>query len=141
MPWQVFLAIWLALLLVTLAWLTGPLLLLPAVVLLGIEIQYGNIHLFMAAAIVLGFRLSWTWALPLLTKVTPGVGLLGSRGGASGARWPWPSAATVVIALSRSRWIPAGWLAGLNCSDGAWGADPIVQLPGPALAAGSSPRR
>src|SRR5207237_2518368 len=30
----------------------------------------------LGAAIVLGFRWPWTWAFVLLTKVTPGVGLL-----------------------------------------------------------------
>jgi hypothetical protein len=36
----------------------------------------GNIHLLLAAAIVLGFRWSGAWAFVLLTKVTPGVGLV-----------------------------------------------------------------
>ena len=40
------------------------------------EILIGNIHLLLAAAIVLGFRWAGTWAFVLLTKVTPGVGLL-----------------------------------------------------------------
>ena len=40
------------------------------------EILIGNIHLLLAAAIVLGFRWPGTWAFVLLTKVTPGVGLL-----------------------------------------------------------------
>jgi Glycosyltransferase family 87 len=40
------------------------------------EILIGNIHLLLAAAIVLGFRWAGTWSFVLLTKVTPGVGLL-----------------------------------------------------------------
>ena len=40
-----------------------------------IELYHGNIHLLLAAAIVLGFRHPWTWSFVLLTKVTPGVGL------------------------------------------------------------------
>ncbi len=40
------------------------------------ELYYGNIHLLLAAAIVLGFEHPWTWAFVLLTKVTPGIGLL-----------------------------------------------------------------
>ena len=40
------------------------------------EIISGNVHLLYAAAIVAGFRVSATWALMLLTKVTPGIGLL-----------------------------------------------------------------
>lgn len=40
------------------------------------EINGGNIHLLMGLAIVAGFRYPWTWSLILLTKVTPGVGLM-----------------------------------------------------------------
>ena len=40
------------------------------------ELAGGNIHLLLAAAIVLGFRWPWTWSLVLLTKITPGIGLL-----------------------------------------------------------------
>lgn len=40
------------------------------------ELIIGNIHLLYAAAIVLGFRWPQAWALMLLTKVTPGIGLL-----------------------------------------------------------------
>jgi hypothetical protein len=40
------------------------------------EVSAGNIHLLLGVAIVLGFRWPATWALILLTKVTPGVGLL-----------------------------------------------------------------
>jgi Glycosyltransferase family 87 len=40
------------------------------------ELIIGNVHLLYAAAIVLGFRWPQAWALMLLTKVTPGVGVL-----------------------------------------------------------------
>ena len=36
----------------------------------------GNVHMLLALAIVLGFRWPAAWAFVLLTKVTPGVGLL-----------------------------------------------------------------
>ena len=50
---------------------------LAAGVILGLmELAGGNIHLLLAAAIVLGFRWPWTWSLVLLTKITPGIGLL-----------------------------------------------------------------
>ena len=42
----------------------------------ALEIYHGNIHLWIAAAIALGFRYPWTWGFILLTKVTPGIGLL-----------------------------------------------------------------
>ncbi len=44
----------------------------PAVI---YELCVGNIHFLIAAAIVLGFRMSATWAFPILTKITPGVGV------------------------------------------------------------------
>ena len=40
------------------------------------ELFVGQVHLFIAAAIVLGFRYPWVWAFNVLTKVTPGVGLV-----------------------------------------------------------------
>ena len=40
------------------------------------DLTVGNIHLLLAAAIVGGFRWPWLWFLPLITKVTPGIGLL-----------------------------------------------------------------
>jgi hypothetical protein len=40
------------------------------------ELYAGNIHILYAAAIVAGMRWGAAWALPLLTKVTPGVGIV-----------------------------------------------------------------
>lgn len=81
LPFETFVAIWRAFLLVTLVWLAGPLtvfvLFIPPV---ATEVNAGNIQFLLAAAIVLGFRKpEWwagTWAFVLLTKVSPGVGLL-----------------------------------------------------------------
>ncbi len=42
----------------------------------ALELYHGNVHLLMAAAIVLGFRYPVGWSFLLLTKVTPGVGLI-----------------------------------------------------------------
>ena len=80
LPFDVFTAIWRGILLLALVWLAGPftafvLFLYPV----ASEINAGNIQLLLAAAIVLGFRGgSWAaaWAFVLLTKGTPGVGLL-----------------------------------------------------------------
>ena len=79
LEWPTFLWLWLALLLGNVLWLGRRgvrilwLLALPPV---ALEIYHGNIHLWIAAAIALGFRYPWTWGFVLLTKVTPGVGLL-----------------------------------------------------------------
>ena len=76
LPWDQFLALWAALLMATLLVLTGPVLFLFALPVAFFEIWGGNIHLLLALAIVLGFRWPATWSFVLLTKVTPGVGLL-----------------------------------------------------------------
>ena len=78
LEWYAFLWIWTALLLGNVIWLGRRgirviwLLAFPPV---ALELYHGNIHLWIAAAIALGFRYPWTWGFVLLTKVTPGVGL------------------------------------------------------------------
>lgn len=78
LPYEVFYALLAAINLATLVWLLGWE--LAAVSLFAVpvsnEVARGNIHLLLAAAIVLGFRYPATWAWVLLTKVTPGIGLL-----------------------------------------------------------------
>jgi Glycosyltransferase family 87 len=77
LPWWLFVWLWIAAMLAALIYLGGGwslfLLALPPV---ALELEQGNVHLLLAAAIVMGFRWPWTWAFVLLTKVTPGVGLL-----------------------------------------------------------------
>jgi len=80
LPWTVFAGVWAALNLVALTWMAGPVIAALLLVIPGSpvidEVGTGNIHLLIAAAIVIGFRGSAAWAFPLLTKVTPGVGVL-----------------------------------------------------------------
>lgn len=75
-PMDVFLALWTVGAVAALGWLGGRwaalLLLLPPV---AMEAWYGNVHLLLATAVVLGFRWPAAWSFVLLTKVTPGVGL------------------------------------------------------------------
>ncbi len=77
LPLAVFTAIWTAINCAALWWLLGRWS-LPSLLFLPIpfEIISGNVHLLYAVAIVAGFRYSATWALMLLTKVTPGIGVL-----------------------------------------------------------------
>jgi hypothetical protein len=77
LPAAVFMAIWTAINCAALWWLVGRWA-LPSLLFLPIpfEIISGNVHLLYAVAIVAGFRYPATWALMLLTKITPGVGLL-----------------------------------------------------------------
>src|SRR5512141_468818 len=77
LPWWLVLWLWEALMLALIAWLGGRwalvLLAMPPV---ALELYHGNVHLLIAAAIVLGLRYPAAWSFVLLTKVTPGVGLL-----------------------------------------------------------------
>jgi hypothetical protein len=77
LPWPVFFGLWTLLLYGTFLWLAGRwaflVLLFPPV--LG-ELWLGNVNLLIGAAVVLGFRSGAAWAFPILTKLTPGIGLL-----------------------------------------------------------------
>jgi len=77
--WQ-FLLLWDGLLVGTAVWLgmgsARSLLAVFAFPAVALELYHGNVHLLMAAAIWLGFRYPAAWAFVLLTKVTPGVGLV-----------------------------------------------------------------
>ena len=77
LPWPIFAGLWAVLLFGTLTWMCGRW--LPIVIILppvAFELYAGNIHILLAAAIMLGWRHPWAWSFVLLTKVTPGVGLL-----------------------------------------------------------------
>lgn len=76
LPWQQFLAMWTATLMATLLLLTGPVLFVLVLPLAFFEVWGGNIHLLLALAIVVGFRWPAAWSFVILTKVTPGVGVL-----------------------------------------------------------------
>lgn len=76
LPWTAYLVVWTGLLLVALRILAGPLLLAPLLVCTFPELWGGNITLLYALAVVAGLRFTGTWALLILTKVTPGLGLL-----------------------------------------------------------------
>lgn len=77
LPFEVFVAIWRAALLLALVYLAGP---FTIFVLLTVpvasEVNAGNIQILLALAIVLGFRWPGFWAFVILTKLTPGIGLI-----------------------------------------------------------------
>jgi hypothetical protein len=77
LPFEVFVAIWRAILLIALVYLAGPFTIFVLfTVPVASEINAGNIQILLALAIVVGFRWPASWSFVLLTKVTPGVGLL-----------------------------------------------------------------
>ena len=77
MSWPAFLGLWTIVLLIALAWMgrrwTLLLLFFPPV--LG-ELWLGNLNLLIGAAIVVGMRWPAAWSFVILTKITPGIGLL-----------------------------------------------------------------
>ena len=78
LSFEAFFVLWTATSIAVLYWLVRPwpwallILFLPWTY----ELFVGQVHLFIAAAIVLGFRWPSLWAFNILAKVTPGVGLL-----------------------------------------------------------------
>jgi Glycosyltransferase family 87 len=112
LPFPVFDALWTVLLVATLVWLVRPwpwallILFLP----ISYELFVGNVHFLIAAAIVIGFRRPAAWAFPILTKITPGVGLLWFV-----VRREWRALAiaigvtTAVVLASFALW-PAAWM-------------------------------
>jgi hypothetical protein len=114
LPLPVFTAVWTAFVAATLYWLAGWRsffvgLLIPVTM----SIAIGQTDLLMAAAIVIGFRWPAAWFLPIVTKLTPGIGLLWFA-----ARREWRSlaialGATVAIAVASFAIDPKAWLGWL----------------------------
>ena len=69
-------AVWTAIMLVAVRFLTGPRWFALGALLAVVELSGGNISLLLAVAMVIGFRWPAAWAFVILTKVTPGIGLL-----------------------------------------------------------------
>ena len=79
LPWELFHAVWAAIGFGALIFLVGPIGGALAVTFLSFvyrDLLVGNIHLMLGACIVLGLRHPAIWAFPILTKLTPGVGVL-----------------------------------------------------------------
>ena len=140
LPWQAFMAVWTALLIGAVRFLTGPRLLAAGLLFpfTAMEVAGGNVSLLLAVAIVLGFRWPAAWALVLLTKITPGIGLLWFA-----VRGEWRSVAialgaTAVIAAVSYVTIPDAWprwfevIVANAGKGGTWASVPIpllVRLP------------
>lgn len=138
LPWLAFMGVWTALLLLAVRYLTGPRLFAVGALVATAELAGGNISLLLAVAIVIGFRWPAAWALILLTKVTPGIGLIWFA-----VRREWRNlgialgATALVIAVSAVI-MPGAWidwlrvLANVAGRDPTWAAVPIpffVRLP------------
>jgi len=137
LPWEWFIAGWTLLLIAAIVWQAGlwtafVLMLVPVFV----DLTVGNIHLLLAAAILLGFRWPWTWSFVLLTKITPGIGLLWFA-----VRREWRSlgialAATAIVAgvsfaIAPSLWWE--WVDVLHAASGAPSPAFVVPIALPCL--------
>jgi hypothetical protein len=133
LPWQAFMAVWTGLLIAAVRFLTGPRLLAAGLLFpfSAMEIAGGNISLLLAVAIVIGFRWPATWALVLLTKITPGIGLLWFV-----VRGEWRAfgialGATAAIAAASYLVVPDAWWRWLEVvvanagKGGTWASVPI----------------
>jgi hypothetical protein len=128
LPLPVFMAVWTALLAGVLYWLAGwRAFFLGALAPVAMSIAIGQLDLLMAAAIVVGFRWPAAWVLPILSKVTPGIGLLWFA-----ARGEWRSLLTGVgvtlsVVLLSFAIDPRAWLG--------W-VDMLLRFEVPTAAAG-----
>jgi hypothetical protein len=129
LPFEIFYAVWTVLSVLVLIWLVRP---WPwALLILSLPISYelfvGQVHLFIAAAIVIGFGRPIAWAFPILTKVTPGLGLLWFI-----VRRDWRALAIalggtlgiVAVSYARSPSAWSDWIAFLTASSG--GGDVLI---------------
>ncbi|MGN6378189.1 MAG: glycosyltransferase family 87 protein [Gaiellales bacterium] len=111
LPWAVFLVGWTALNACIFAWLVWPMgrMGIVAFAFCVPAILIGNVWAILALVMVLGFRRPGWWAFPLLTKITPAVGIVWFA-----ARREWRQAGVAVgvglgIALVSVALAPALW--------------------------------
>jgi hypothetical protein len=126
LPWMAFWALLLSANMGALVWLVGP---VAAALTLALpwspvwsELRFGNIHLLLAVMVVVALRHPAVWSFGLLTKVTPGVGLLWFA-----ARREWRRlligvvATAGIVGLSAiivpDAWV--GWISMLSAASGA----------------------
>ncbi len=113
LPWELFAALFIgASFFILWRWAgrwTIALIALPPV---ALELYHGNIHLFMAAAMVVGFRYPSAWAFPLLAKVTPGIAVLWFAGARQWRNLAIALGTTAAIAAVSFVIAPQQWIEG-----------------------------
>jgi len=135
MPWEWFLVAWGTLMAVAFVALAGPWTLPLALLVPGVAVLLlsGNAELLIYLAVAVGFRHPWAWAFPLLTKVTPGIGLLWFV-----VRREWRhlavalGATTVIVAVSVVL-APGLWPRWVELLLANQGAMPALAIPIPLL--------
>jgi hypothetical protein len=133
LPWQAFMAVWTALLIGAVRFLTGPRLLAAGLLFpfTAMEVAGGNVSLLLAVAIVVGFRWPAAWALVLLTKITPGIGLLWFAVRREWRQLAIALGATATIAAASALVLPDAWrewvdvIIGNVGKGGTWASVPV----------------
>ena len=131
--WDVFRTVWRLAELAALTAFVGPFIGLALFIgpLAG-EVNLANIHLLLAAAMVAGFRWPAAWSFVLLTKITPGIGLLWfavrrewrSLGIALGAT---ALIASVSLVLAPGLWVD--WIRALSSAKPPVGETVVLNVP------------
>ncbi len=131
LPWPLFVALWTAILIAAVWFLTGPEYFLLGLLAGAMEIAGGNVSLLLALAIVAGFRHPWAWSFALLTKITPGVGLLWFALRREWRQLAVALGATAAIAAASYLLMPQAWhdwvdlLRSNTGKGGTWAAIPV----------------
>jgi hypothetical protein len=112
LPWSVFLTAWMLSLTAATVWLIAPLRYwaIPVYLACVPAIITGNVYPLFAVVVITGMRHPAAWALTLLTKVTPGVGLVWFA-----VRREWRNlliafVATVSIVAASAAFTPGVWM-------------------------------
>lgn len=95
LPWWTFFTVWVLLGLIALVWLVKPLGRtrgVPLALFCVPDLVIGNVYVFLALMVALGVRWPAVWAFGVLTKVTPGFGVIWLL-----ARRDWRGAAAAVV--------------------------------------------
>ena len=133
-PYDVFYALFAAINLGALVYLLGWELAAVSLFIVPVsnEIARGNIHLLLGLAIVVGFRYPASWAWPLLTKATPGVGLLWFAVRREWRRLAVAIVVTGLVVAATFVLVPELWIRWFALLSGNADADhrtPITQVP------------
>ena len=142
LPWTVFQTLVVATMagLIVVIWRPWSpiILLLPPVTM---ELANANIDILLGVTCVLALRWPAAWALPLLTKVTPGVGLtwfaVRREWRSLGSRWPRRPSSCIVSVLLGGDW--AGWIGVLSRNNAAAPLDWVVPVALPSPGRGRRP--
>jgi hypothetical protein len=134
LPWPVFHALWTGLAIAALAFLATPVGAALALTLLPFvfrDVYIGNIHILLGASIAIGMRYPAAWSFALLTKVTPGIGVLWFLIRREWRQLTVAIAATATIAvvsfaISPDLWW--AWIARLTADTGTAGSGYMLAL-------------